>query len=52
MKLFNQLLVVSAMALGPAAILAAPPAGAAADNEPVRAVYHVNDHRGDVLNVR
>lgn len=43
MKLFNQLLVVSAMALGPAAILAAPPAGAAADNEPVRAVYHVNE---------
>ena len=43
MKLFNQVLVISAMALAPTAILAAPPAGAATANDPVRAVYHVNE---------
>lgn len=48
MKSCIRLILVSALALGPTAILAAPPAATAAAaaataNEPIKAVYHVNE---------
>jgi intracellular sulfur oxidation DsrE/DsrF family protein len=48
MKSCIRLILASALALGPTALLAAPPAAAAAAaaatvNEPIKAVYHVNE---------